>query len=95
MHRIYKVGILHERIDKNPTETLETRRQSLYKAVVITPQQQTLAILKMLTNPRHYRLVLICAATALRASENELVPDLVFHDRDPKWGFVFFSGRVQ
>jgi hypothetical protein len=26
---------------------------------------------------------------------NELVPDVVFHDRDPKRGFVFFSGRVQ
>jgi integrase len=68
MHRVYKVGILHERVDKNPLENVETRSQSLYKAVVITPQQ-TLAILNKLTNPLHYTLVLTCAATALRASE--------------------------
>ena len=68
MHRVYKVGILHERVDKNPVEHVETRSQSLYKAVVITPQQ-TLAILNKLTNPLHYTLVLTCAATALRASE--------------------------
>ena len=68
MHRVYKVGILHERIDKNPVEHVETRSQSLYKAVVITPPQ-TLAILNKLTNPLHYTLVLTCAATALRASE--------------------------
>ena len=68
MRRVYKVGILHERIDKNPVENVETRSQSLYKAVVITPQQ-TLAILNKLMNPLHYTLVLACAATALRASE--------------------------
>jgi integrase len=68
MHRVYKVGILHERVDKNPVENVETRSQSLYKAVVITPQQ-TLAILNKLTNPLHYTLVLTCAATALCASE--------------------------
>lgn len=68
MHRVYKVGILHERVDKNPEEHVETRSKSLYKAVVITPQQ-TLAILNSPTNPLHYMLVLTCAATALRASE--------------------------
>jgi integrase len=68
MHRIYKVGILHERVDKNPVQHVETRSRSLYKAVVITPVQ-TLAILNKLTNPLHYTLVLTCAATALRASE--------------------------
>ena len=68
MLRVYKVGILHERVDKNPVEHVETRSQSLYKAVVITPQQ-TLAILNKLTTPLHYTLVLTCAATALRASE--------------------------
>lgn len=36
MHRVYKVGILHERVDKNPVEHVETRSRSLYKAVVIT-----------------------------------------------------------
>jgi integrase len=68
MHRIYKVGILHERVDKNPVEHVETRSQSLYKAVGITPQQ-TLAILNKLTSSLHFTLVLTCAATALRASE--------------------------
>jgi integrase len=68
MHRVYKVGILHERVEKNPVEHVETRSQSLYKAVIITPQQ-TLSILNTLTNPLHYTLVLTCAATALRASE--------------------------
>ena len=68
MHRDYKVGILHERADKNPVENVETRSQSLYKAVVITPQQ-TLSILNKLTSPRHYTLALTCAATALRASK--------------------------
>jgi integrase len=68
MHRVYKVGILHERVEKNPVEHVETRSQSLYKAVIITPLQ-TLSILNTLTNPLHYTLVLTCAATALRASE--------------------------
>jgi integrase len=69
MHRIYKVGIQHERVDKNPVEHVETRSQSLYKAVVITPQQ-TLAVLNKLTSSLHFTLVLTCAAaTALRASE--------------------------
>jgi integrase len=66
--QVERVGILHERVDKNPVEHVETRSQSLYKAVVITPQQ-TLAILNKLTNSLHYTLVLTCAATALRASE--------------------------
>jgi integrase len=68
MHRVYKVGMLHDYVDKNPVEHVETRSQSLYKAVVITPQQ-TLAILDKLTNSRHFTFVLTCAATALRASE--------------------------
>lgn len=49
-------------------EHVETRSQSLYKAVAITPQQ-TLAILNKLTNSLDYTLVLTCAVTALRASE--------------------------
>jgi integrase len=68
MHRIYKIGVLHERVDKNPVEHVETRSQSFYKAIVITPKQ-TLAILNLLSNPLHFTLVLTCAATALRASE--------------------------
>ncbi len=68
MHRVYKIGVLHERVEKNPVEHVETRSKSPYKAIVITPQQ-TVAILARLTNVLHYTLVLTCAATALRASE--------------------------
>lgn len=68
MHRIYKVGILHERVTKNPVQHVETRSKTNYRAIVITPQQ-TLAILNALPAVLHYTLVLTCAATALRASE--------------------------
>ncbi|HXE35330.1 MAG TPA: site-specific integrase, partial [Verrucomicrobiae bacterium] len=68
MSRIYKVGILHERVTKNPVLHVETRSKTDYKAIVITPAQ-TLAILKSLPSPLHFTLVLTCAATALRASE--------------------------
>src|SRR5467141_3852167 len=68
MHRIYKIGILHEHVAKNPVLYVETRSKSTYRAIIITPGQ-TLAILKSLPSPLHYTLVLTCAATALRASE--------------------------
>jgi integrase len=68
MSRIYKVGILHEHVQKNPVLHVETRSKTDYKAIVITPAQ-TLAILKDLPSPLHFTLVLTCAATALRASE--------------------------
>jgi integrase len=68
MLRIYKIGIRHERVTKNPVQHVETRSKTNYKAIVITPQQ-TLAILNALPSPLHYSLVLTCAATALRASE--------------------------
>ncbi|MGO9272831.1 MAG: tyrosine-type recombinase/integrase [Terriglobia bacterium] len=68
MSRIYKVGILHERVSKNPVEHVETRSTSNYRAIVISPAQ-TLKILESLTNILHHTLVLTCAATALRASE--------------------------
>jgi site-specific recombinase XerD len=50
MHRIYKIGILHEHVAKNPVQHVETRSKSDYKAIVITPAQ-TLAILKALPSP--------------------------------------------
>ena len=68
MLRIYKIGILHEHVSKNPVLHVETRCKSNYRAIVITPAQ-TLAILKSLPSPLHYTLVLTCAATALRSSE--------------------------
>jgi hypothetical protein len=68
MHRIYKVGILHEHVAKNPVTHVETRSKSTYRAIIIAPAQ-TVAILKSLPSPLHYTLVLRCAATALRSSE--------------------------
>lgn len=68
MSRIYKIGILHERVSKNPVLHVQTRSTSTYRAIVITPPQ-TLAILGGLPKPLHHTLVLTCAATALRASE--------------------------
>ena len=35
--RIYKVGILHERVTKNPVQHVETRSKTNYRAIVITP----------------------------------------------------------
>ncbi len=68
MHRVYKVGLLHELVTKNPVEHVQTRSKTDYRAIVMTPAQ-TLAILEALPNPLHYALVITCAATALRASE--------------------------
>ena len=68
MLRIYKIGLLHELVTKNPVLPVETRSTTHYKAILVTPQQ-TLAILQSLPNPLHRILVLTCAATALRASE--------------------------
>ena len=68
MSRVYKVGIIQGRISINPVQHVETRSTSTYRAIVITPEQ-TLAILRGLSNPLHQTLVLTCAATALRASE--------------------------
>jgi integrase len=68
MHRIYKIGILHEHVAKNPVQHVETRSKSSYRAIIITPAQ-TLTILKSFPSPLHCTLVLTCAATALRSSE--------------------------
>jgi integrase len=85
MSRIYKVGILHERVARNPVLHVETRSKTEYKAIVITPAQ-TLAILKALPSPLHFTLVLTCAATALRASEI-----LALRWRDLLWN----EGRIR
>lgn len=68
MSRIFKVGIRHGHVKRNPVQHVETRCKSSYRAIVISPQQ-TLAILNSLPSPLHYTLVLTCAATALRSSE--------------------------
>ena len=68
MLRVYKVGILHEHVTRNPVLAVETRSTTNYKAILVTPQQ-TLTILQNLQNILHRVLVLTCAATALRSSE--------------------------
>ena len=85
MLRVYKVGILHEHVSKNPVIHVETRAKSSYRAIIITPGQ-TLAILKSLPSPLHFTLVLTCAATALRASEI-----LALRWTDVLWG----EGRIR
>jgi integrase len=85
MSHIYKVGVLHERVARNPVLHVETRSKTEYKAIVITPTQ-TLAILKALPSLLHFTLVLTCAATALRASEI-----LALRWRDLLWN----EGRIR
>jgi integrase len=68
MSRVYKVGLLHEKVTRNPLQHVETRSKTDYRPIVLTPAQ-TFAILKALTSLLHFALVLTCAATALRASE--------------------------
>jgi integrase len=68
MLRVYKTGILHELVSKNPCQPVETSCKTDYRAIMLTPDQ-TRAILRALRNPLHRILVLTCAATALRASE--------------------------
>jgi hypothetical protein len=85
MLRIYKIGIRHELVTKNPVQHVETRSKSDYRAIIITPGQ-TLAILKSLPSPLHFALVLTCAATALRASEI-----LALRWSDILWG----EGRIR
>ena len=68
MHRVFKIGVLHQLVQCNPIEHVETRCKTDYQAIVLTPVQ-TIAVLRRLSNPLHYALVLTCAATALRASE--------------------------
>jgi integrase len=68
MLRMYKIGLLHELVTRNPVQPVETRTTTDYKAIVLAPQQ-TLAIIQALPNVLHRILILTCAATALRASE--------------------------
>ena len=85
MLRIYKIGLRHEHVAKNPVLHVETRSKSTYRAIIITPAQ-TLTILKSLPSPLHYALVLTCAATALRSSEI-----LALRWADVLWG----EGRIR
>jgi len=69
INRVFKVGIIHRKVSKNPVEGLETSTKTTYKAIKITPAQ-TLSILRsMMQNVLHFTLVFVVAATALRSSE--------------------------
>jgi integrase len=68
MLRIYKTGVLHELVSKNPVQPVESRTTTNYRAIIITPVQ-TRAILRALPCPLHRILILTTAATALRSSE--------------------------
>ncbi len=69
MLRVYKIGLRHDRVEKNPVVHTECRSTTDYRAIIVTPAQ-TLAILQqMSSNPLHYALILTFAATGLRSSE--------------------------
>jgi integrase len=69
MNRIFKIGIIHKKVGKNPVDGLRTSTKTSYKAIKITPSQ-TLSILRsMMGNILHFTLVFVVAATALRSSE--------------------------
>jgi hypothetical protein len=39
MNRIFKIGIIHKKVTKNPVEGLATSTKTTYKAIKITPAQ--------------------------------------------------------
>jgi short-subunit dehydrogenase involved in D-alanine esterification of teichoic acids len=45
MNRIFKIGIIHKKVARNPVEGLKTSTRTLYKAIKITPAH-TLSILR-------------------------------------------------
>ena len=42
MNRIFKIGIIHKKVSKNPVEGLATSTKTTYKAIKITPAQTLL-----------------------------------------------------
>jgi integrase len=69
MQRVYRIGLRHGLVEKNPVEHTEARSKSNYKAIIITPAQTFTILKKLAGNQLHFTLVLTCAATALRSSE--------------------------
>jgi len=69
MHAVYEYGMFEELCSSNPCKDWRLKGvKSVYKAIIVTPQQ-TLTILKSMTDLLHFTLVFTVAATALRASE--------------------------
>jgi len=69
MNRIFKIGIIHKKVTKNPVEGLTTSVKTTYKAIKITPAQTLLILRSVMGNMLHFTLVFEVAATALRSSE--------------------------
>ena len=69
MNRIFKIGIIHKKVTKNPVEGLATSTKTTYKAIKITPAQTLLILRSVMGNMLHFTLVFVVAATALRSSE--------------------------
>ena len=69
MNRIFKIGIIHKKVSKNPVEGLATSTKTAYKAIKITPAQTLLILRSVMGNMLHFTLVFLVAATALRSSE--------------------------
>ena len=69
MHAVYEYGMFEEFCSSNPCSGWRLKGvKSKYKAIKMTPQQ-TLMILRSLTDLLYFTLVFTVAATALRASE--------------------------
>jgi integrase len=69
MNRIFKIGLIHKKVTKNPVEGLATSTKTAYKAIKITPAQTLLILRSVMGNMLHFTLVFVVAATALRSSE--------------------------
>ena len=69
MDRVFKVGIIHKKVTKNPVEGLETSTKTTYKAIKITPAQTLSILCSKVENVLYFTLVFVVAATALRSSE--------------------------
>ena len=69
MHAIYQYGLFEEVCSSNPCSGWRLKGiKSTYKAITVTPEE-TLMILRSLTNTLYFTMVFTVAATALRASE--------------------------
>ena len=63
MNRIFKIGIIHKKVTKNPVEGPATSTKTTYKAIKITPAQTLLILRSVMGNLLHFTLVFVVAAT--------------------------------
>ena len=69
MNRVYKVGMIHGKVQRNPVQGLRTSTKTTYRAIKITPAQTLVILRDLMKNILHFTLVFVVAATALRSSE--------------------------